>query len=104
VIPRAACSATARTVASGECPAIAPVSPKAEVDVLEPVGVTEARAGRLDREDREAAGPAHHPVHRHAAEQVRPRAARQVAGTRVVAFEPGELVVEQALQRVRHAR
>jgi hypothetical protein len=35
----------------GHCAGVA----EAEVDVLEPVGVTEARAGRLDREDREAA-------------------------------------------------
>jgi hypothetical protein len=41
---------------------------EAEVDVLVPVHVAEARSLRVGREDREAAGPADHPRHRHPGE------------------------------------
>ena len=42
---------------------------EAEVDVLVSVDVDEARALRLGDEEREAAGPLRHPVHRDAREE-----------------------------------
>ena len=71
---------------------------EAEVDVLEPVDVAEARALRLDREHREAAGPADHPVHRHAGEQRRLRLLRERVRARMLPLEARELVVEQLLE------
>ena len=71
--------------------------PEAEVDVLEPVGVSEAGILRVDREDGEAAGPPHHPVHRDAAEQRSPRLLGQRARTRMVGVEARELRLEEVL-------
>ena len=63
-------------VGSGEWPVIAPVSPRQKSTYSCPSTSREARALRLGREDREAAGPADHPGHRHAAEQRAARLAR----------------------------
>src|SRR3954470_20016950 len=48
--------ATAATVGAGECPAIAPVSPEAEVDELVAVDVGDARADGAIEVQGEAAG------------------------------------------------
>ncbi len=64
---------------------------EAEVDVLEPVDVPEAGAARLGRVDGEPAGPAGHPVHRHAAEERPARAPRQLPGAGMLVLEPLQL-------------
>ena len=70
---------------------------EAEVDVLVAVDVAEARALRLVREHREAAGPARHPVHGHAAEQRAPRLLRQGERARVLGAEALELAGHQII-------
>ena len=57
-------------------PVMAPVSPEAEVDVLDAVDVGQPRPGRRREEDREGAGPAGHPGHRHPGQQVPPSPSR----------------------------
>jgi hypothetical protein len=68
---------------------------EAEVDVLMPIDVAEARALGLGGEHREAAGPADHPVHRHAAEQVAARLLGQLERARVLGAEALELAGRQ---------
>ena len=81
----------------GRVPGHRPRVAEAEVDVLEPVGVAKACTLRFDGEDGEATRPAHHPVHRHAAEQRRLRLLRERVRARMLTFEARELVVEQLL-------
>ena len=81
VIPRAACSAIAAHDRRGGVAGHRARVAEAEVDVLDPVDVAEARARRLRREDGEPARPAHHPVHRHAGEQRASERARRARAT-----------------------
>jgi hypothetical protein len=76
---------------------------EAEVDVLVPVDVAEARALGLGGEDGEAAGPANHPVHRDAAQQGAPRLLGERLGPRVLGPEALELARHQVLERHRPA-
>ena len=76
---------------------------EAEVDVLVAVDVGEARALGLGREHGEAAGPAHHPVHRHAAEQRVLRLLGERVGARVLGAEALELAGHQLIKRHRSA-
>ena len=69
VMPRAACSATARRSGPAMAGHRARVA-EAEVDVLVPVHVRK-RAPRASSTNTGSAGPLHHPVHRHAVEQRR---------------------------------
>ena len=70
---------------------MAPVSPRQKSTYSCPSTSREARAVRLGGEDREAARPADHPVHRHAAQQRAARLVRQLAGARMLALEALEL-------------
>ena len=69
-----------------------------EVDVLVPVHVAEARALRIGCEDREAAGPPDHPVHRNAAEQRPLRPLAQLRRARMLVAEPLQLTLHQLLE------
>jgi hypothetical protein len=70
---------------------------EAEVDVLVAVDVGEARALGVRREDREAARPADHPVHRDAAEQRAPRLLGELERARVLRAEALQLPGHQLL-------
>ena len=91
MIPRRIWRSTARIVASGPCPAIAPVSPRQKSDVLVAVDVREMGAGRLVHEERERPRPLDHPVHRDAVEQRALRPLEQRLRARVGLFERGHL-------------
>src|SRR5687767_8544729 len=75
---------------------------QAEVDVLDPVDVDEARALRLSHENREAAGPIAHPVHRHALEERRACTLRELAGAWMGLDEP-RLLARVQLSEAVHA-
>ena len=72
--------------------------PQAEIDVLDAVDVPEPRARGLAGKDREAAGPAHHPVHRHSGEERRARTPRERRRARMLPLEPLQLALEQPLR------
>ena len=100
-MPRGACAAIARRAGSRGVAGHRAGVAEAEVDVLVAVDVGEARALGLGREDREAAGPAHHPVHRHAAEQRVLRLLAERVGARVLGAEALELAGHQVVERHR---
>ena len=68
-MPRRSWRSTARIVASGPWPAIAPVSPRQKSTYSWPSTSREVRAGRRVDEQRVGARPLDHPVHRDAVEQ-----------------------------------
>ncbi len=100
VVPLRTWSQTASAVAAGAWPVMAPVSPRQQIDVLDPVDVGEARAGRLGDEDRERARPLDHPVHRHAGQQRAPGALVERLRARVKRDEPLLLARLQPAQPV----
>ncbi len=106
MIPRADCSAIARSVAPGACAGHRAGVTEAEVDVLVTVHVDEAAAAGLGHVDGEAAGPLRHPVHRHTGEQVLPGARGELPRAWVLGLEAGHLAGGQLRQPVvqGHAR
>ena len=73
---------------------------EAEIDVLDPVHIPEVRPGRLAGEERKAARPPHHPVHRHSCEQRGVRALGELSGPRMLALKTLELALEQTLREL----
>src|SRR4029079_14026793 len=71
---------------------------EAEIHVLAPVHVDHAVADCAFDGDREAAGPQHHPGHRHAADQRALRTLVQLGRARVLGAEALQLRVEELRQ------
>ena len=88
MIPLADWSVTAFSVGSGRVPGHRTRVAEAEVDVLDPVDVDEARSLRLCTNTGKPPGHFAHPVHRHALEERCPRPLRELARARVGLDEP----------------
>ena len=73
---------------------------EAEIDVLDPVDVAEARVPCLLGVDREPARPPQHPVHRHAGEERRARPLGECPRARMRLLERLKLALEQPFRPV----
>src|SRR5680860_780840 len=70
VIPLLSCSAIASTEAGGECPVMAPVSPKQRSRVTDAIHVGEIGAAGFGYEHWVRTGPASHPIHGNTVEKM----------------------------------
>ncbi len=75
---------------------------EAEVDVFVAVDVAETRAACFVGEDREAAGPPHHPRHGHPGEEAVIGLPRQLVRAGMLTLESSELALEQRGGRPLH--